>query len=146
MVKPDSSFVIDVINTKKFELSDPKGQKLPFDELNMKQYLAYFLNLNCEAIFTDTDKPTRDSLIKKGKYFASFTITDKQDKKHDYFFYFKSPPSKRNIEYGIRYKYDPDRFFVNFDEKKEWAVIQYFVFGKLFITTEYFKPSVPVKK
>lgn len=146
MVKPDSSFVIDVITTKKFELKDHKGNQLPFDELNMKQYLAYFLNLNAEAIFTGADKPTSDSLNKQGKPFASFTLTDKQDKKHNYFFYFKPTPSKRNLEYGVRYKYDPDRLYVNFDDKKEWATIQYYVFGKLFITTEYFKATLPVKK
>ncbi|MBK7309305.1 MAG: hypothetical protein IPI93_00570 [Sphingobacteriaceae bacterium] len=146
MVKPDSSFVIDIITTKKFELSDHKGNKLPFEELNMKQYLAYFLNLNCEAIFTNSDKPTADSLSKKGKPFASFTLTDKNDKKYNYFFYFKPTPSERNLEYGVRYKYDPDRLYVNFDDKKEWATIQYFVFAKLFITTEYFKAIAPVKK
>lgn len=145
-IKPDSAFTINVINTKTFELNDHKGQKLEFDETRMKQYLAYFLNLNCEAIFTSSDKHTADSLNTRGKPFAEFTITDKQDKKNSYYFYVKPVPSKTNIEYGVNYNYDPDRLYVNFDDRKEWGLIQYYVFGKLFVTTEYFKTPPTVKK
>lgn len=144
-VKPDSTFSIDVINTKTFKLIDHANQSLPFDELKMKQYLAYFQNLNCEAIFTTTDKHTADSLGRT-RPFATFVIIDKNDKKNEFFFYFKQPPTFKNAEYGVRYKFDPDRLFVNFEDKKEWAVIQYYVFGKLFVTTEYFKASQTVKK
>lgn len=144
-VKPDSSFTINLINTKTFELIDSKKQKLAFSELMMKQYLAYFQNLNSEAIFTSTDKHTVDSL-NKSRPFSEFVITDNENKKHAYYFYFKAPPTYKNAEYGVRYKYDPDRLFVNFDDKKEWAVIQYYVFGKLFITTAYFGTPESVKK
>ncbi len=143
-VNPDSSFTINIINTKTFNLLDHKKQALPFSELNMKQYLAYFQNLNCEAIFTSSSKHMVDSLSKT-KPFATFEIIDKENKKHEYFFYFKPPP-ENNAEYNVRYKFDPDRLFINFDDKKEWAVIQYYVFGKLFVTTEYFKTAEPVKK
>lgn len=146
LAKPDSSFAINLKSTKEFELVDFKGQKLPFDDMKMKQYLAYFLNLNAEALFTSADKSTSDSLSTQGKPFAQYTITDKQDKKYDYYFYFKPVPKETNIEYGVRFKYDPDRLYVNFEDKKEWGVIQYFVFGKLLITTGYFKANPPVKK
>jgi hypothetical protein len=143
--KPDSSFQITVLNTKTFKLNNAAGSELTFDELQMKQYLSYFQNLNAEAIFTTTDKAVADSLS-KGNPFASFTVTDKENKTHDFHFYYKFPPSYKNAEYGVKYKYDPDRLYVNFDGKKEWAVIQYYVFGKLFTTTEYFKKSEAVKK
>lgn len=144
--KADSSFAINIVNTKTFELTDHKGQKIPFNELMMKQYLAYFLNLNCEAIFTSSDKPVVDSLTTQGKPFCAFSLMDTQDKKHDYYFYYKPVPSKTNFEYGVNYKYDPDRLYVNFEDKKEWATIQYFVFGKLFVTTQYFTGEQTVKK
>lgn len=142
---PDSSFSIQIVNTKTFVLKNHLNAVLPFSELKMKQYLAYFQNLNCEAIFTSTDKKVADSL-KTAKPFASFVITDVNNKNNRYDFYFKQPPTFKNIEYGIRYKYDPDRLYVNFDDKKEWAVIQYYVFGKLFITTDYFSDKESVKK
>jgi hypothetical protein len=144
-VKPDSSFSINILNTKTFELIDANKQKLPFSELMMKQYLAYFQNLNCEAIFTSTDKHTVDSL-NASKPFAEFAITELNNKKHSYYFYLKHPPTYKNAEYGVKYKYDPDRLFVNFDDKKEWAVIQYYVFGKLFVTIPYFSAPETVKK
>lgn len=143
--KPDSAFTVDILNTKSFSLKNASGTVLPFDEMKMKQYLAYFQNLNAEAIFTETDKRVADSL-RKTKPFASFKITDHKNKSHDYHFYYKLPPTFKNAEYGVKYKYDPDRLYVNFDNNKEWAVIQYYVFGKLFITIEYFIQMQPVKK
>lgn len=144
-VKPDSSFVINILNTRTFNLLDHKKQTLPFSELKMKQYLAYFQNLNCEAIFTSSDNHMVDSLSKT-KPFASFVITDNKNKAHVYNYYYKFPLASKNAEYGVKYKYDPDRLYINFDDKKEWAVIQYYVFGKLFVTTQYFAPFSSVKK
>lgn len=143
--KPDSTFQITLADTRTFQLKDAKGSEIEFDELKMKQYLAYFQNLNAEAIFTTTDKPVADSLS-KAKPFAEFAITDKNNQLFTCGFYYKSPPTFKNAEYGVKYKYDPDRLYVNFDSKKEWAVIQYYVFGKLFITTDYLKKSESVKK
>jgi len=143
---PDSSFTIEIRDTKTFSLKNKQNLDLPFAEINMKQYLAYFQNLNCEAIFTSTDKKVADSLSSQAKPFASFIITTKNNAKKSYDFYYKFPPVYKNAEYGINYKYDPDRLYVNFDDKKEWAVIQYYVFGKLFVSTNYFRETENVKK
>ncbi len=143
---PDSSFTIDILDTKNFWLKDSKQNVLPFAEINMKQYLAYFQNLNAEAIFTSTDKKVADSLATQAKPFSSFVITDINNYPHRFDFYYKFPPVYKNAEYGVKYKYDPDRFYVNFDDKKEWALIQYYVFGKLFVSTAYFPEKQTVKK
>lgn len=144
LAKPDSSFAINIVNTKQFALFDFKNQQLTFPEMKMKQYLSYFQNLNAEAIFTSTDKHTADSLGAT-KPFSTFMIVDNNDKQHLFEFFRKYPNVTKNADYGVLYKYDPDRLYVRFDNKKEWAVIQYYVFGKLFITPQYFQEDVTVK-
>jgi hypothetical protein len=67
-------------------------------------------------------------------------------KTHVYEFYRKTFVGDVNPELGIKYEYDPDRLFLNFDDKHEWALVQYFVFGKLLISPAYFKPKSAVKK
>lgn len=140
---PDSSFTIEILDTKTFRLKNNKQQELSFDERLMKQYLAYFQNLNYEALFTGTNKKLQDSLSSQ-KPFVNISVTTNDFKTSEYKFYYK-PPTALNPEHGITYTYDPDRLYLNFENGREWALIQFFVFGKLFVTPEYFG-SYSVKK
>jgi len=140
---PDSSFSIELLNTKTFRLKDGVGSELPFDELKMKQYLAYYQNLSYEVLLTGTNKHLGDSLFKtKPAYVISIARTD--FRVDEFKFYHKAPTSL-NPEHGIVYKYDPDRMYMRFENDKEWALIQTFVFGKLFVSPNYFFPG-DVKK
>jgi hypothetical protein len=137
--QPDSSFTIEVMNTNAFKLKNGKGEEIPYDVNKMKQYLAYFQNLSYEALFTGKSKKLEDSLAQQ-KPFGIITVVSNNFKSEDYKFYYKQPTSLIP-EHGIVYKYDPDRLYLRYSNDKEWALIQYFVFGKLLITQNYFSPS-----
>jgi len=140
---PDSSFSIELLNTKSFRLKDGAGSDLRFDEFKMKQYLAYYLNLSYEVLLTGTFKHLGDSLFKtKPAYIISIARTDFRV---DEFKFYHKAPTALNPEHGIVYKYDPDRMYMRFENDKEWALIQTFVFGKLFVSPNYFFPT-DVKK
>lgn len=140
---PDSSFTIELTDTKTFTIKDHKNQSLPFDEFKMKQYLAYYQNLSYEGLITGVNKKLQDSLSKAGP-FVSITVNGHNFKTETFNFYHKSSISS-SPEHGILYKYDPDRMFVRFDNDKEWALIQNFVFGKILVNYAYFLPN-SVKK
>lgn len=142
---PDSSFSIEVVNTTHFKLKNKQGVDLAFDEAKLKQYLFYFQNISYEGLISNRNKKLQDSLILV-KPFASISITTQDYKNHVYEFYRKQFVGDVNPELGITYKYDPDRLFMNYDNRKEWALIQYFVFGKLLINQSYFLPQNSVKK
>lgn len=72
--------------------------------------------------------------------FATLTITDRNGGKVSCDFYHKQPLAAKNTEYGIDYKYDPDRLFVRYNDGKEFGVAQFYVFGKILQTYEYFLP------
>jgi len=38
--------------------------------------------------------------------------------------------SGKNEEYGVNYKYDPDRLFVRYNNGKDYGIAQFYVFGK----------------
>lgn len=141
----DSSFVIDVIDTKTFSLKKADGTSLSFDEMKMKQYLAYFQNVHYEALLTTSAKSLSDSL-KNALPYIRLSITDTKNETRVFNFLHKSTTAELNRKYGVDYKYDPDRFFMRYDSDKEVALVQFYVFGKILPTYGYFLPKATVKK
>lgn len=137
---PDSSFVIDLFSMQRFGLKNGKGQQLPFSEEKLKQYIAYFQNVNCEYVMEKTDH-LADSLAKSAVPFATLTVTDRNNQQNVTQFYHKYPVASKNEQYGVDYKYDPDRLFVKFNGGKDYGVAQYYVFGKMLQTFGYFLPD-----
>jgi len=142
---PDSSFTIDLNSTTSFNLKNSKNIEMPFDEMKMKQYLAYFQNISYEVLITGKNKKLTDSLS-ANKPFTVISITTTDFKTAEFKFYNKQPNAAITTEHGVTYQNDPDRLYLQFANDKEWALIQYFVFGKLLIAPTYFLPSVSVKK
>jgi hypothetical protein len=140
---PDSSFTIELLNTKTFKLKNNKNSEIAFDEFKMKQYIAYFQNVSYETLFTGRNQKLSDSLL-KAKPFNMITVA-RTDFKTDVFKFYHRPAPNTIPEYGVVHKYDPDRMYLSFANAKEWAVIQNFVFGKLLVSPDYFSPA-SVKK
>jgi len=141
----DSSFSIELLNTTTFKLKDHKGMDLPYDMVRMKQYLAYFQNISYEVLITGMNKRLQDSLAKQ-KPFMEISVTTTDLQTNSYKFYHKKFSGDLNPELGVKYEYDPDRFYLRFAQDKEWALVQYFVFGKLMMSPNYFAVPSSVKK
>jgi hypothetical protein len=136
---PDSSFVIDLFSMQRFGLKTKKGN-VQFEEDKMKQYIAYFQNVNCETVLDKNDKIV-DSLSKSAIPFATLTIIDRNNNNNICEFYHKSPNAAKNKEYDINYKYDPDNLYIKYNNGKDYGVAQFYVFGKILQTYEYFLPK-----
>ncbi len=140
----DSSFKIEFVDQNNFKLKNKEGAELAYDMGKMRQYLIYFQNISYESLLTAKSNHILDSL-NQSTPFATMDIVTKTET-NTYRFFRKTYTGDVNPELGTQFKYDPDRLFLNFDNNKEWALIQYFVFGKLLITQAYFQPLVSVKK
>lgn len=143
--RPDSSFIIKLNSTTSFELKKLDGSPLPFEEIKMKQYLAYFQNLQYEGIFTSANKHLTDSL-NTALPFYRISVTDKDGKINSVSFIHKNSTPELNEKYGVNYKYDPDRLYLKFNNDREFALIQFFVFGKILQNYGYFQAQNTVKK
>jgi hypothetical protein len=141
----DSSFTIELLNSNSFKVKDAKNQDINFDEAKLRQYLVYLQNISYEVLLSGKNKKLQDSLLGV-KPFATLEITNLDLKVDKYSFYRKKFMGDVNPELGVSYTYDPDRFYLSFNADKEWALIQYYVFGKLLISSRYFQGAVSVKK
>jgi hypothetical protein len=141
----DSSFTIELESTTSFRLKDATGRDLGFDNDRMKQYLAYFQNVSYEGLITGRNKKLQDSLAAVGP-FCIIKVSGKDYSQHEFRFYRKSFTDRTNPELGVTFEYDPDRLYMSFDSGREWAIIQYFVFGKLLVNSSYFRTQDSVKK
>jgi hypothetical protein len=140
----DSSFAIEFLDQNNFKLKNKEGRELAFDMGKMRQYLIYFQNISYESLLTAKSSRILDSLNRSSPFAILEVITKEQT--NTYRFFRKAYSGKVNPELGVEFPYDPDRLFLNFDNKKEWALVQYFVFGKLLITSSYFLAPASVKK
>lgn len=140
--KPDSSFKIEIINPNEFAVYIKNGQKINANPVKIKQYLAYLQNLNANAFLTRSEKKLSDSIA----HIQPFAILDLSYKNpshiKSYYFYYKPSTPEINNKYGKDYKYDPDHLYIRFPawetNETETALIQYYVFGKLFQNYSYF--------
>ena len=144
-VQSDSSFQIDFISNSQFNLINSKGAQLSYDMAKMRQYLIYFQNISYEVLITGKDRKLQDSLTSVSP-FAELTVSTKTEGDKVYKFYRKPFSGNINPELGTVFEFDPDRFYMNFDNKMEWALVQYFVFGKLLVPFTYFEQGASVKK
>jgi hypothetical protein len=143
---PDSSFAIIVQNMNNIILQNSKGVSVAYDGGKMKQYLSYFQNISYETLFTTSAAQLADSLARNANPYIRFTITDPSGISKTYSLYHRSPEPGRANQMGEVYKYDPERCFMRFSKDNEWALIQFYVFGKLIPTIRYFAPVSTVKK
>ena len=141
----DSSFVIDMLDKSNFKLQDKSGSELSYDMALMRQYLIYFQNISYEVLLSGNNVKLQDSLNRVGP-FSQITIHTTNNEVVEYRFYRKQFSGTVNPELGTTFEYDPDRMYMSFDRGKEWALVQYFVFGKLLVTFSYFSLPQSVKK
>lgn len=142
---PDSSFTIELVNANLFKLRNGMGAELAFDDAKMRQYLVYLQNISYEVLLTGKNSKLQDSLLAV-KPFSSITVTTKDQRVEKYNFYRKQFLGDINPEHGVKYDFDPDRMYLSFSNDREWALVQYFVFGKLLVNSPYFLPVNSVKK
>jgi hypothetical protein len=144
-VPADSSFTIDLPDANTFILKDLKGIPHTFSEERMRQYLVYFQNVSYEVLVTGKNIQLQDSL-KAQKPFSELTISLKDGSRNIFKMYRKKYNGDNAMAHGVKFEYDPDRFYMSFDNGRQWALCQYFVFGKLLVNSGYFSPAVSVKK
>lgn len=142
---PDSSYVIKLNSTTNFELQKLNGTPMPFDEVKMKQYLAYFQNISYEKLLNNVNKKLVDS-VRNALPFVKMSITDVKNQTRQFNFVRKNSTAELNMKYSTHYIYDPDRLFMNYGTENDVAVVQYYVFGKILQTYGYFLPKNGVKK
>ncbi len=138
---PDSSYQIHVDNIHHFSIATLNKKAFQqADTLAIKQYLAYFMDLSAEAYISNQYDPQIDS-IRRTPYFAALSITDKQGGQHQLRFYHKAPDKEKANKANNSVPYDPDYIYVAYNTSNDFALGQYYTFGKIFQSSQYFMPK-----
>jgi hypothetical protein len=124
-------------------LKDLNGKQQNFVDAALRQYLVYYQNVSYEGLITGKNLTLQDSLKNVGP-FAVITVTGKQGNK-DVFRFYRKKYMGNPMDHGVMFDFDPDRLYLSFDNDKQWAIVQYYVFGKLFMNIGNFLPAT-VKK
>jgi hypothetical protein len=142
-VQPDSSFTLVKNAENIFELIS--GNK-PSENLNPEianYYLKQYNLLNSESLLLNNDK--RDSLLATEPVCA-ITVIDNSGKATDLKIYYRPVTERTKMQFSYENKpmqFDMDKFYGIYGNNQSFAIIQNFVFGKLFVGPYYFYRQKP---
>ena len=112
----------------------------------MKRYITYYTNIQYEALNNDMRATLKDSILAKGPL-LSITLTDRKGKIHLVKTFAKpGDPNKINTVTNKPDEEDLERMYALINDGKDIALIQYYVFGKLFQGINYFRTPSSLDK
>ncbi len=141
---PDSSWVLKRSGENRYSLSsklDSLGKTL-----NVRATLAYlghYRNINAEAYMNDWAK--RDSVLSSVPI-CTLNVKDLGGQVNQVYLYFRPINQRSKLQFdpfGNPLEFDRDKYYASIHEGRDLALVQDFVFGKLFIGPSYFYQPEP---
>ena len=126
------SFKIDLNTEGKFQISNLKGKIKEVRQEQILQYLDFFKNLQVEGFANESAK--KDSLEKTTPFCKlSLEKTDGSSSHMKAYFMDLNQRSKTQFDRkGKKLEFDLDRMYAEYGNPSQFAIIQMFVFGKVF--------------
>ena len=140
---PDSSYIIENTGQNRFMLTalNSKGLITDYDTLKLLDMLTAYRDLRFEFLVNDNKQHNRDSVIKTTPYHI-ITVTNMAGKSFIIKTFHKIAPSDQEELNEVVYKYDLDRLYASFNDDKDFALIQFYMFDNVLRPLSYFiKPS-----
>lgn len=134
-----------------FSLQTLSGEKLPFDTIAVKQFVSYFGNIGFENFATNLPRAKIDSILHSTPAHI-ITVSDGSNRKTEIKMFLKKNDGfdPDDTTAAKPPYYDPDRMYAQIVGTGDFVIVQYYVFGKLLQTPDYFlprkSPSVPKGK
>ena len=141
---PANSFTITQSPGKNvFSMQTLTGTPIPFDTIAVKQFVSYFGNIGFENFANDLPKAFIDSVLATPPAHI-ITVTDASNKKTEIKMYLKKNNGEAPDDTTAAKPpyYDPDKMYARLGTG-DFVIVQYYVFGKLLQTPEYFLPHKP---
>jgi hypothetical protein len=142
---PNESYQINSISEKHFQLKSLDGRNVPnYDTTALLGTLSSFYRLCFEEFVKELPKVKLDSIL-KSPYSYDVTLKDKKGKVTHIVTYRRNNPLGNVDMEGKPWPYDPDRLYARVNDGKDFVIIQYFVFDKIFKKLSDFIPPPPDK-
>jgi len=140
---PDSSFIINNVAPGKYTLTalKPKIVIPDYDTIKLLKLLTSFVDVKFESLVTDNIIHNKDSIIMTTP-FHILTITEMNGKAITIKTFHKSAPGDQEEIDQSNSIYDLDRLFVQFNQGKDFGLIQFYIFDNILRPlTYYLKPA-----
>jgi hypothetical protein len=144
---PENSYEIVNIGNAHFTLTALSSgmQITDYDTLRLYDFLSKFHDIRYELIITDTKLHNKDSVVATTP-FHILTVTDISGKKTIVKTFHKNPNEGETEPDGSITLYDKDRFYALFNDGKDFALIQFYVFDNVLRPLPYFIKTTEVIK
>ncbi len=140
---PDSSFVITADGNKQYTLANQHTTGKTVNPEIVQYYFNQFKRINCEVFVPDTYK--RDSLLSE-QAVCVLQITDKDGNQQAASVYYRPTTYRTKMQFDYQdnqIQFDLDKYYCLMNDRQDLAIIQNFVFGKLFVGPEFFYKQKP---
>lgn len=137
----DSGFTLHLAKDYSIKVNDSRGREiLPLDTMKARRYVTYYSNIHYESLQNDRRQTYKDSILGQGPAHI-IMVKDRSGKIHTVKTFVKphDDPNRIDEVTGQPIKEDKERMFALVNEEKDLALIQFYVFGKLMVSPNYFK-------
>ncbi len=137
--EPEKSFKIDASGKGSWTLTSLKANQviIDFDTVKVIDYMLGFEEINYESIIMDNKLHNKDSITATIP-FHIITVTDINNKSETVKTFHKAPIEGEVDIDDTPSMYDKDRLFAQFNNGKDFALIQFYVFDKILRPISYF--------
>jgi len=135
---PDNSYKMETEDEDIFVYSNSTGQQINgYDTLKVLNFLTSFADLRFEALLDKVSPHFRDSVINSVPLHI-ITVVDKQGDTTQIKTFMKPNDQGQFDMDGNFYESDVDQLFALVNEERDFVLIQYFVFDKVFRPLSFF--------
>ncbi|MEI7596880.1 MAG: DUF4340 domain-containing protein [Bacteroidota bacterium] len=130
---PEKSFVVTRTGRKTFSLKSKDGvsSSAPIDTVKILDFITNFYKINYEEYVGNQLNEFKTDSVKKSTPYNIIKIIDTDNKEKTIKTFLKAYPYDID-QYGVIKEFDLDRLYALFNNDKEFVIIQYFVFDKIF--------------
>lgn len=139
---PENSFKAVKKSPKDFELYRLKDneQIFDYDTVKLMDLFSFFGDIRYEVLLNDMEADRKDSIISSPVY-IEVTVEDESGKKYSVTTFKRKAPEGEFDQQGNPVIFDRDRLYALINGKKDFVLIQYYVFGQIFKPLDFYFQS-----
>ena len=137
--EPENSYKVVKANRELQLVNLNTNEVIPqYDTLRLLNFLTAFTDIRYEALLNDMAPARKDSIINTTPK-NILTVVDTRGDSTTIITYFKPNDNKAIDMEGNLYVHDLDRLYALINDKRDFVLIQYYVFDKVLRPLSYFK-------
>ncbi len=141
---PQNSFKAVKKSPRDFEITTLNDNKQVnnYDTLKIMELFSAFEDVRFETLINDMDKLKKDSVLSSKPYII-ITVEEADAKIHQVTTFLRLAPPDNIDQEGRPVIWDRDRLYALINDKKDMAIIQFYVFSTIFKPLDYYSGVQP---